>query len=104
VLGNNVGGSTKGVFTTGRRADDFFVNLLDMGTEWKPLARPGRVRRPRPQERRRQVDRQPRRPGVRLQRRAARPGRGLCQRDAKEKFVKDFVAAWAKVMDLDRLT
>jgi catalase-peroxidase len=39
---------------------------------------------------------------LRLQLAAARPRRSLCSADAKEKFVKDFVAAWTKVMNLDR--
>ena len=50
----------------------------------------------------RQVDRHPRRPCLRLELGTARLGRGLCQSDGKEKFVKDFVAAWTKVMNLDR--
>ena len=47
VLGANAGGSRHGVFTDqpGTLTNDFFVNLLDMGTEWKPPPTPGRVTR-----------------------------------------------------------
>ena len=81
VLGANVGQSQHGVFTKrpGTLTNDFFVNLLDMGTDVEAhLRRQGHVRRARPQDRRTQVDRHPRGPGLRLQLAAARPGRGLC--------------------------
>ncbi len=63
VLNANSGRSPHGVFTKRPEAltNDFFVNLLDMATEWKPVS------------------------------------------DAQAKFVQDFVAAWNKVMKLDRL-
>ncbi len=60
VLGNNVGGSRHGVFTNRPETltNDFFVNLLDMGTVWKPKAGEEKcVRRPRPQDRCAEVDR-----------------------------------------------
>ena len=51
VLGANAGGSKHGVFTKkpGTLTNDFFVNLLDMGTQWEPAGR-RRVRGPRPQD------------------------------------------------------
>ena len=106
VLGANVGATKHGVFTKrpGALSNDFFVNLLDMGTEWKAAAGDaGRVRRPRPQDRRAEVDRHARRPGLRLERAAARPGRGLRQPPTRRRSsCEDFVAAWTKVMNLDR--
>jgi catalase (peroxidase I) len=105
VLKVTAGQSDYGVFTRrpGRLTNDFFVNLLDMGTEWKPTSE------------------------------AAESFAGCCRAtgdsrwtasrvdlvfgsnselralaevyacdDAKEKFVRDFVAAWDKVMNLDR--
>ena len=105
VLGANAGGSTEGVLTeTPGHADE---RLL------RQPARPrhdvdgdGRRRRDvrGPQRHRRgQVDRHPRRPRVRLELRAARARGGLrVRRRASEKFVHDFVAAWDKVMNLDR--
>ncbi|MCB9586186.1 MAG: catalase/peroxidase HPI [Polyangiaceae bacterium] len=102
VLGTNHGGTKHGVFTTktDTLSNDFFVNLLDMGTEWKPA-------------------------GDHFEGRDRKTGavkwtgtradlvfgsnsvlRGLAEvygsSDAEKKFVNDFVAAWAKVMDLDR--
>jgi catalase-peroxidase len=106
VLGANTGVEARRVHEPpGTLSNDFFVNLLDMGTEWKPAdVRGGEdvSRRPRPQDRRGEVDRHARRPGLRLELAAARAGRGLCQPTRSEKFVKDFVAAWTKVMNLDR--
>ena len=62
----------------GTLTNDFFVNLLDMDTEWKPTSgRRGDVRRPRPREGRGQVDRQPRRSRLRLELRAPRARGGL---------------------------
>jgi len=48
------------------------------------------------------VDRQPRRPRLRLELRAPRLAEVYACDDAKEKFVRDFAAAWNKVMNLDR--
>ncbi|WP_429039345.1 catalase/peroxidase HPI [Aeromonas media] len=104
VLGTNVG-NCHGVFTSapGTLSNDFFVNLLDMGTEWKPAAgakgiyegsdrKTGKVKWT----------------GTRVdlvfgsnsQLRAL--AEVYASADGKEKFVKDFVAAWTKVMNLDR--
>jgi catalase-peroxidase len=86
----------------GALTNDFFVNLLDMATEWKPAANADGCSRARPQERRGEVDRHPCRPDLRLALAAARLVGGLCLADSKAKFVADFVAAWVKVMNLDR--
>ncbi|MBL0512154.1 catalase/peroxidase HPI [Aeromonas media] len=104
VLGTNTG-NCHGVFTSapGTLSNDFFVNLLDMGTEWKPAAvakgiyegsdrKTGKVKWT----------------GTRVdlvfgsnsQLRAL--AEVYASADGKEKFVKDFVAAWTKVMNLDR--
>ena len=105
VLGANVGGSTHGVFTTraGTLTNDFFVSLLDMGTAWKPTSEAGDTFEG--------LDRKTgelRWTGTRVdlvfgsssQLRAL--AEVYAQDDAKEKFVRDFVAAWNKVMNLDR--
>jgi catalase-peroxidase len=105
VLGANVGGSTHGVFTNRGETltNDFFVNLLDMGTAWKPSSEAGETFEGRD---RRTGDL--RWTGTRVdlvfgsnsQLRAL--AEVFAQADAKEKFVRDFVAAWNKVMNLDR--
>ena len=83
VLGANYDGSKLGVFTAtpGSLTNDFFANLLDMGTTWQPASR-GRehVRGPRRGHRRDHVDRQPSRPGLRGELRAARARGGLRER------------------------
>jgi catalase-peroxidase len=84
VLEANFGGSKHGVFTDrpGALTNDFFVNLLDMATEWKstgPEQESG-IRRPRPRHRRTQVDRHPRRSPLRFQLHPPRPRRSLCLR------------------------
>ncbi|HSF04493.1 MAG TPA: catalase/peroxidase HPI [Methylomirabilota bacterium] len=105
VLNTNVGQTKHGVFTTRPEAltNDFFVNLLDMGTEWKAVSdakdvfegcdrKTGKVKWT----------------GTRVdlvfgsnsQLRALAEVYGSS--DAQGKFVQDFVAAWAKVMNLDR--
>jgi len=102
VLGTNVGGSKHGVFTTkpGMLSNDFFVNLLDMGTEWKAA---GEVYEGRDRETGKvkwtgtRVDLVF---GSNSQLRAL--AEVYAGADAKEKFVQDFVAAWNKVMNLDR--
>ncbi|MFQ2713866.1 catalase/peroxidase HPI [Aeromonas caviae] len=104
VLGTNAG-NCHGVFTAAPStlSNDFFVNLLDMGTEWKPAAGSQGVYEGR--------DRQSGKvkwTGTRVdlvfgsnsQLRAL--AEVYASADAKEKFVKDFVAAWTKVMNLDR--
>jgi catalase-peroxidase len=105
VLGANYQQSPLGVFTSrpGTLTNDFFVNLLDLGTTWQPASEDGNT----------------------FEGRDAATGdvkwtgsradlvfgsnselRALAEvyacDDAKQKFVNDFVAAWAKVMDLDR--
>jgi catalase-peroxidase len=105
VLGTNAGKSKHGVFTQrqGTLTNDFFVNLLDMGTEWQPLADEKGV-----YEGRDRKTKQVKWTGTRVdlifgshsQLRAL--GEVYACTDSKEKFVKDFVAAWTKVMNLDR--
>ncbi|WP_369986803.1 catalase/peroxidase HPI [Pseudomonas xanthosomatis] len=105
VLGANHGGNQQGVFTdhVGVLSNDFFRNLLDMGVEWKASsgdneAFEGRDRKTG------QVKWTASRVdlvfGSHAQLRALSEVYGSS--DAKEKFVKDFVAAWVKVMELDR--
>jgi len=97
VLNANVGQSPHGVFTTRPETltTDFFVNLLDMGTEWKPSAKDGEVFEGR--DRGTRVDLVF---GSNSQLRAL--AEVYAQADAQGKFVRDFVAAWAKVMNADR--
>lgn len=105
VLGANVGGSKHGVLTgkPGALSNDFFVNLLDMGTEWKPAAGGNE-----------QYEGRDRKSGA-LKWTGTRADlvfgsnaqlRAIAEvyagADAQEKFVADFVAAWTKVMNLDR--
>ncbi len=103
VLGANVGGSRNGVFTRspGQLNTDFFANLLDMSTVWKPAGEnlyEGRDRKTG--ELKWTATRVDLAFGSNSQLRA------LCevyaQRDNGPKFVRDFVAAWTKVMNLDR--
>ncbi|MEZ5131067.1 catalase/peroxidase HPI [Mycolicibacterium sp.] len=105
VLGTNFQGSELGVLTDrpGTLSNDFFVNLLDMGTEWAPSPKDDGtfVGTDRASGKQRwtgsRVDLVF---GSNSQLRAV--GEVYAQDDAKEKFVNDFVAAWAKVMDNDR--
>ena len=105
VLGANVGQSKYGVFTkrAGQLTNDFFVNLLDMGTMWKPVSEAadtfeGRDRKTgEPRWTATRVDLVF---GSNSQLRAL--AEVYAQEDAQEKFVRDFVAAWNKVMNLDR--
>jgi catalase-peroxidase len=104
VLGANAGNSKHGVFTgkPGTLTNDFFVNLLDMGTEWQPAGSDGAY------EGRDRKTKAVKWTGTRVdlifgshsQLRAIAEVYGSS--DAKEKFAKDFVAAWTKVMNLDR--
>jgi catalase-peroxidase len=102
ALGANAGGSVHGVFTDkpGTLTNDFFVNLLDMDTEWKPSG-----------DAYQGTDRATGAPkwtasavdllfGSNSQLRAV--AEVYAQSDSAEKFVADFVAAWDKVMTLDR--
>jgi len=105
VLGANVGNSKHGVFTSKPEtlSNDFFVNLLDMATEWQPQAGAEGV-----YEGRDRKTKAARWTGTRVdlifgshsQLRAF--AEVYASADAKEKFVHDFVAAWTKVMNLDR--
>jgi catalase-peroxidase len=105
VLNTNVGGTKHGVFTKrpGALTNDFFVNLLDMGTEWKAASDAKDVFEGR--------DRKTgalKWTGTRVdlvfgsnsQLRALAEVYGSS--DAQAKFVQDFVTAWTKVMNLDR--
>ena len=105
VLGANYGGSGDGVFTDrpGVLSNDFFINLLDMATEWKPIDKDG--------DRFEGIDRE----SGKRRWTAARPDlvfgsnsqlRAIAEvyacEDSKDKFLYDFVKAWHKVMSLDR--
>ena len=105
VLGANAAKSSHGVFTKRPETltNDFFVNLLDMGTQWEPTAGSDGVYEGR--------DRKTKEVkwtgtsvdlifGSHSQLRAL--AEVYASANSKEKFVKDFVAAWTKVMNLDR--
>ena len=103
VLGANAGGSKHGVFTSkvGTLTNDFFVNLLDMGTEWSPTGKnsyEGRDRKTKAVKW--TATRADLIFGSHSQLRAF--AEVYACTDSKEKFVKDFVAAWTKVMNADR--
>ena len=103
VLGANVGGAKHGVFTKRKEqlTNDFFVNLLDMSTQWQPAG-------DHVYEGRDHKTKAVKWTGTRVdlifgshsQLRAF--AEVYASADAKEKFVKDFVAAWTKVMNADR--
>jgi catalase-peroxidase len=108
VLGANAGKSTHGVFTKrpGALTNDFFVNLLDMGMEWQPSKASngsGTV-----YEGRDRKTNEIKWTGTRVDLIFGSHSqlRALAEvyacSDSKEKFVKDFVAAWTKVMNNDR--
>ncbi|MDP2056803.1 MAG: peroxidase family protein, partial [Thiobacillus sp.] len=105
ALGTNVGSSQHGVFTqrSGALTNDFFVNLLDMGTEWKAVSDAQDVFEGRDRKTGKvkwtgtRVDLVF---GSNSQLRALAEAYACA--DAQEKFVHDFVAAWTKVMNLDR--
>ena len=105
VLKANFGQSGHGVFTQRPEAltNDFFVNLLDMGTEWKPVSKDADVFEGRDRKTGKvkwtgtRVDLVF---GSNSQLRALAEVYGSA--DATQKFVQDFVAAWTKVMNLDR--
>jgi catalase-peroxidase len=103
VLGANAGGSKHGVFTTkpGTLTNDFFVNLLDMSTDWHATgdnAYEGRDRKTKAVKW--TATRVDLIFGSHSQLRAFAEVYGCA--DSKQKFVKDFVAAWTKVMNADR--
>jgi catalase-peroxidase len=105
VLDTNFGLSKHGVFTkqVGKLTNDFFVNLLDMGTVWKPTSDKSDTFEGRDRK-----SGELRWTGTRVdlifgsnsQLRAL--AEVYAQDDAKKKFVLDFIAAWNKVMNLDR--
>jgi catalase-peroxidase len=105
VLNANFGQSQHGVFTNKQEAltNDFFVNLLDMGTTWKATSKDEDVFEGRDRK-----TGEVKWTGTRVdlifgsnsQLRALAEVYGSA--DAQEKFVQDFVAAWTKVMNLDR--
>ena len=105
VLGTNAGGAKHGVFTSKPETltNDFFVNLLDMGTEWKPA----RTRRTcsKGATARRARSSGPARASTSSSARTrscARSPRSMRARTRRRSSCKDFVAAWTKVMNLDR--
>ena len=105
VLGANFGGSQHGVFTRrpGTLTNDFFVNMLDMGTEWKPVSEEGDVFEGRDRatgELKWTATRVDLIFGANAQLRAI--AEVYASDDAQGKFVHDFIAAWNKVMNLDR--
>jgi catalase-peroxidase len=105
ALGSNAGGSRHGIFTDrpGTLTTDFFVTLLDMGTEWKPSGSAENVYEGRDRatgEVRGTATAVDLVFGSNSQLRAI--AEVYASDDAQEKFVRDFVAAWDKVMNLDR--
>ncbi|HEY7722733.1 MAG TPA: catalase/peroxidase HPI [Pedococcus sp.] len=105
ALGTNHGGAQHGVLTDrpGVLSTDFFVNLLDMGTEWKVATDTENVYEGRDRatgEVTRTATAVDLVFGSNSQLRAI--AEVYAEDDANEKFVKDFVAAWVKVMNLDR--
>ena len=105
MLNANVGQSAHGVFTDrpGTLTNDFFVHLLDMGTEWKPTSEDADVFEGVDRatgERKWTATRVDLVFGSNSELRAIAEVYG--QDDAEEKFVRDFAAAWAKVMNADR--
>jgi catalase-peroxidase len=105
VLGANLEGSKNGVFTDrqGKLTNDFFVNLLDMDTEWKPQSDAREVWEGRDRKTGKSKWSATR---VDLVFGSNSILRSLAEvygsADAQEKFVKDFVRVWDKVMNLDR--
>jgi len=105
ALDANTGGARAGVFTDrpGTLTNDFFVNLLDMNTEWKATSEDGNLF-----EGRDRATGKVKWTGTRVDlvfgsdSRLRAYAEVYGSSDAGEKFVRDFVAAWNKVMDLDR--
>ena len=105
VLNANHGQSKHGVFTSRPEtlSNDFFVNLLDMSTAWKPMSESGDIFEGRDRatdDVKWTATRVDLIFGSNSELRAV--AEVYAQSDAKEKFVHDFVAAWSKVMNLDR--
>jgi catalase-peroxidase len=102
VLGANYDGSKHGVFTAkpGQLTNDFFVNLLDMAVEWKPAGDNFEGRDRKTGAVKWTGTRADLVFGSNSVLRAL--AEVYAQADGREKFVRDFVAAWTKVMNLDR--
>jgi len=102
VLGANAGDSKHGVFTDkpGKLTNDFFVNLLDMNTEWQPAGDTYEGHDRKTKAVKWTATRVDLVFGAHSQLRAL--AEVYASSDAKEKFVKDFVKAWTKVMNADR--
>ena len=105
ALGANVGGAKHGMFTDrpGVLTNDFFVNLLDMGTEWRAISESQDIFEGRDRatgDVRWSATRVDLVFGSHSELRAL--AEVYAQDDAREKFVRDFVKAWDKVMNLDR--
>jgi catalase-peroxidase len=98
----NVGGGKHGVFTgkPGTLSNDFFVNLLDMGTVWTPVGDVFEGKDRKTGALKWTGTRVDLLFGSNSELRAV--AEVYASSDAKEKFVKDFIAAWTKVMNLDR--
>jgi catalase-peroxidase len=105
VLKTNFGGAKHGVFTQRPEAltNDFFVNLLDMGTEWKPVSPDADLfeGRDRKTGEVKWTGTRVTLSSVQTPNSAPWP-KSMEVQDAQKKFVHDFVAAWNKVMNLDR--
>jgi len=105
ALNTSFGQSKRGLLTKrpGTLTNDFFVNLLDMGTEWRPTSGAEGVYEGRDRatgEVKWTATRVDLVFGSNSELRAL--AEVYASDDAKEKFVKDFAAAWSKVMNLDR--
>jgi catalase-peroxidase len=102
ALGANVGGTKHGVFTGKPEtlSNDFFVNLLDMGTEWSPAGDIYEGRDRKTKALKWTATRVDLVFGSHSQLRAFAEVYACA--DSSEKFARDFVAAWSKVMNLDR--
>jgi catalase-peroxidase len=105
VLGTNTGQTSAGVFTKnpGVLSNDFFVNLLDMDTEWVPANADGASFNGRGRSKgdaRWTASRVDLVFGSNSELRAL--AEVYASSDSKEKFVRDFTKAWTKVMNLDR--
>ncbi len=105
ALGANYGASKHGVFTDRPEtlSNDFFVNLLDMGTKWAPMSAGGDVFEGRDRvtgDVKWTATRADLIFGSHSELRAL--SELYAQHDSKQKFVRDFVAAWTKVMNADR--
>ncbi|GLQ34337.1 catalase-peroxidase [Amylibacter marinus] len=104
VLGANTDGSDNGVFTTrkGTLSNDFFVNLLDMATEWKPASKTTFDGFDRDSGQKKwSATRTDLVFGSNSQLRAI--AETYAQSDGEARFVADFAKAWVKVMELDRV-